>query len=64
MLSISKSVDNSLLNLLAALINLSSEGGVVLIPKKFYIVFTPPSLSLKVFGGKNLPVCFVKGTHL
>ena len=64
MLSISKSVDNSLLNLLAALINLSSEGGVVLIPKKFYIVFTSPNLSLKVFGGKNLPVCFVKGTHL
>ena len=64
MLSISKSVDNSLLNLLAALINLSSEGGVVLIPKKFYIVFIPPNLSLKVLGGKNLPVCFVKGTHL
>ena len=59
-----KSVGNSPLSLVAALIDLSSEEGVVSIPKEFFVAFTPPNLSLKVVGAKNLPVCFVKGTHL
>ena len=62
-LSICKSVGNSALSLVAALINLFSEEGVVSIPKKFFIAFTPPNLSLNVFGRKKLSVCFVKGTH-
>ena len=33
-------------------------------PKKFFIVFTPQNLFLNVFGAKDSPVCFVKGTHL
>ena len=64
MLSICKSVGSSLLSLLAALIDLSSEGGVVSIPKNFFIAFIPPNLSLKVFGAKNSSVCLVKETHL
>ena len=64
MLSICKSDGGLLLSLLAALIDLSSKGGIVLITKNFSIVFIPPNLSLKVFGAKNLPVYFVKETHL
>ena len=64
MLFICKSVGSLLLSLLAALIDLSSEGGVVSIPKNFFIAFIPPNLSLKVFGAKNSPVCYVKETHL
>ena len=56
MLSICMSVGSSLLSLLAALINLYSERGVVSISKKFYIVFNPPNFSLNVFGAKNSPV--------
>ena len=64
MLSICKSVGNSPLSLVAALIDLFSEEGVVLIPKEFFIAFIPANLSLKVVGAKNLPICFVKVTHL
>ena len=64
MLSIPKSVGSSLLSLLAALTDLSGEGGVVSIPKKFFIAFIPPNLSFKVFGAKKSPVCFVKDTYL
>ena len=64
MLPICKSVGSSLLGLLAALVDLSSAGGVLSILKKFFIVFIPRNLSLRVFGAKNLPFCFVKGTHL
>ena len=63
-LSISKSVGNSRLNLLAALTDLSNAGCVLSTPKKIFIVFTPPSLSLKDFGAENSPVCFIKGTHV
>ena len=62
--SISKSVGNAALTLVTALKDLSKVGGVVSMPKTFFIVFTPPNLSLNVFGAKNSPVCFVKGTHL
>ena len=58
MLSISKSVGNSLLSLDAVLNDLYSAGGVLSIP-----VYST-DLSFKVFGAKNWPVCFVKGTHL
>ena len=61
---ISKSVGNSVLSLVAALNDLSSGGAVLSIPKKLFIVFTAPNLSLKVFCGKNSTVYFVKGTHL
>ena len=64
MLFICKSVGNSVLSLLAALIDLSSEGGVVSIPKIFFIAFIPPKPSLKVFGVKKSLVCFAQGTHL
>ena len=62
--SISKSVGNSRLSLVAALKDLSSAGGVLSMLKKFSIMFTGPNLSPKVFGAKSLSVCFVKGTHL
>ena len=62
-LSICKSVDNSPLSLVAALKNLSYAGGVLSMPKKFFISFTPPNLSLKVLAAKNSPVCFVKGNN-
>ena len=61
MLSICKSVGSSLLSLLAALKDLSNAGGVLSIPKNFFIVFTPPNLSLQDFGAKNSPACFVTG---
>ena len=61
---ISKSVGNSVLSLVAALKDLSSGGAVLSIPKKLFIVFTAPNLSLKVFCGKSSTVYFVKGTHL
>ena len=64
MLSTSISVGNSPLSLVAALKDLSDEGGVLSTPKKLFIVFTPPNLSLRVFRVKNSPVYFVKGTHL
>ena len=64
MLSISKSVGNSLLSLVAALKGLSNAGGVLSTPKKIFIVFIPSNLSLKAFCAKNSPVCFVKGSHL
>ena len=64
MLSNSKSVGKLLLSLLAALSDLSSKGGVLSIPEKIFIAFIPPNLSLKFFGAKSSPVCFVKGTHL
>ena len=63
-LSISKSVSNSLLSIAAALKDLTKAGRVLSTPKKFFIVSTPSNLSLKVFDAKNSPVCFVKGTHL
>ena len=63
-LSISKSVGNSLLSLVAALKDLSNAGGVLSMPKNVFIVFTPPNLSLTVFATKSLSVCFVKGSHL
>ena len=46
MLSISKSAGISLLSLLAALIDLSSEGGVISIPKKnFHCIYSPKPIS-------------------
>ena len=63
-LSISKSVGNSRLNLLAALTDLSNAGCVLSTPKNIFIVFTPPSLSLKDFGAENSLVCFIKGTQV
>ena len=61
MLSISESVDSSFLSLLAALINLSREGGVLLILKNLSIVFNPPNFSVNVFGSKNSPVPLLVG---
>ena len=63
-LSISMPVGNSPLSFFAALKDFPNAGGVLLTPKKFSIVFTPPNLSLRVFTAKKSPVCFVKRTHL
>ena len=64
MLSISKSVGNSRQSLVVALKDLSNKGGDLSAPQKIFIVFTLPNLSLKVFGAKNSPFSFVKGTDL
>ena len=56
------SVGNSCLSLV--LKDLYNAGSISSMPRKFFIAFTPPNLSLNVFGARNPPVCFVKGTHL
>ena len=58
------SVGNSRQSLVAVLKDLSNTGGVLSMPRKFFIAFTPPDLSLNVFGARNSPVCFAKGSHL
>ena len=58
MLSISISVGNSPLSLVAALKDLSNEGGVLSTPEKILIAFTPPNLYLTVFGAKKLACLF------
>ena len=52
MLSISKSVGNSRLSLVATVKDPSKTGGALSVPKK--VVCTPSNLPLRVFGVKNL----------
>ena len=58
MLSISMYVGNSLVSLAATLKDLCSAGGVLSMPKKCFVVFTPPNLPFKVFGAKKLAYLF------
>ena len=58
------SLGNLNVRLPAALKDCSSTGGASPIFRKFFIAESPPNYSLNVFGPKNSPVCFVKGTHL
>ena len=56
MLSICRSVGNSALSLVAALIDISSEGGVWSRLKTLFKIFNPPNFSLSVFAAKSSPV--------
>ena len=62
--SISISVSISRLSLVLALKDHSNAGGVSSMPRKFSVTKIPLNLSLNIFGSKNLPVCFVKRSHL
>ena len=58
-LSISMSVGNSCLSLVAALKNLSNAGGVSCKLKILFMIFNPPNLPSNIFVAKNLPVCLL-----
>ena len=58
LVSISMSVGNSNLSLVAALKDLSITGGASWMPWKFFIAYSQPSL-FNVFDIKNSQFCFV-----
>ena len=61
-LSVSKSVGNSRLSLVATLKDHSNAGGISSKLKTLFIAFKTPTFSLSVFGAKNSPVhLLVKG---
>ena len=67
MLSFSISVGDSHLRLVAALKDLFNAKGVSSMHREPSIAFTPVTpnhLPFNVFGARNSPILFIKGTHL
>ena len=62
-LSFFTSVGNLCLTLFAALSNRYKAGGVISMPRKLFIAFTPPKIYFSVFCARISPVCFVKETY-
>ena len=58
-LSISISVGNSCLSLVAALKNLSNAGSISSKLKILFMIFNPLNLPSNIFVAKNLPVCLL-----
>lgn len=62
--SMSMSVGNSRLRLVATLKDHSNISGVSLMSREFFIAKGPSIISFNVFGARNSSVCLAKGTHL